>query len=1000
VTNGPFRPVEGPNVGSAVLIRLARLYDHAKQHMERAGIGVSQKRLAEQSNVPVSTVNSWATGASLPRDLDQLTAVGGILAGWAGEPPPGVREWSRLLEQDRSHAKPRPVPPELGGLSDRTGGQPGDSGAVSGASDQHAVDWARGPVLGQEPPYPDGTDPGMDAVVSVAIPLGLRDSRLPLRGRDELLAELAVSGPEVIVLYGLGGCGKTRLAVEAALEAQQRHNRRVWWVSAAQPGALETGMQAVARHLGAGDADLACGMAADETWRRLEAYPDRWVLVIDNADDPQVLVGARLSEKEGRGWLRPISSRNGLVLVTSRQGSEEAWAPWCRRVRLGMLPRKQAGEVLADFAGRHQELGGLGEAEALAARLGGLPLALKIAGSYLRDAATTPAVFTGQKLRSYTEYREAVERADLTASKHSGGEDLSEGQAQELIGTIWEPTRRLLEARPVPHAQAVLRLLASLGTAPIPYLLLDPGLITESSAFADITGPQLWQALTALADSGVADLLGNEEPAAVRLHPLVRDSIRPTAGAADQLELMRLAGRLLARAATQVPENPQTWPTWQLLASHASHVLAALTQMMGTGASDLEAAASAAYMAACYYRAQGWIIRAEALFRDVMAAQSRALGRRHPSTLISQHAVARLMDERGDLVGAEDQFAEILRARLEILGPDHPDTIVAQFNIAFVMQERGELANAEEAFRQVLAASSRVLGPRHLTTLMVQFEIAYTMAVRGNHDAAINLFREVQTAREKLLGPDHPETLNAWHRVAWARARRGDYAAAQAELEELLAAKLRVLGPDHRSTMATQYQLARAIGEQGHHSRAEAMFREILAKEPRILGPDHQHTLQTRYEIARMIGEYDLPRSLANHQEVLEDRLRVLGPDHPDTLVSRHKIACLMAELGNTAAETKLSEVLKDRLRVLGPGHPDTLSTMHRIACIQAHQGNYPAAKAGFCEVFLARRRILGPDHPDTLASQEEATREYTGGNDRLSTCGSSTLVQLAGTLI
>src|SRR5262249_36820723 len=162
-------------------------------------------------------------------------------------------------------------------------------------------------------------------------------------------------------------------------------------------------------------------------------------------------------------------------------------------------------------------------------------------------------------------------------------EDLSEGQAQELIGRIWEPTHLLLEARPVPHAQAVLHLLASLDAAPIPYLLLDPGLIAEAPPFREITGPQLWQALTALSDFGLADLLGGREPASVRLHTLVRDSMRPTAGAADQLELMSLGARLLARAAPQAPENPQTWPTWQLLASHASHVLAALIQMTGSG---------------------------------------------------------------------------------------------------------------------------------------------------------------------------------------------------------------------------------------------------------------------------------------------------------------------------------------------------------------------------------------------------------------------------------
>ena len=95
---GPFRPAGGPNSASAVLAELARLWDQAVHQ----GAGLTQKRLARESGVPLTTVNSWATGSSLPRDLDPLAKVGAVLARWAGEDPAGGREWERLLRADQA----------------------------------------------------------------------------------------------------------------------------------------------------------------------------------------------------------------------------------------------------------------------------------------------------------------------------------------------------------------------------------------------------------------------------------------------------------------------------------------------------------------------------------------------------------------------------------------------------------------------------------------------------------------------------------------------------------------------------------------------------------------------------------------------------------------------------------------------------------------------------------------------------------------------------------
>ncbi len=133
------------------------------------------------------------------------------------------------------------------------------------------------------------------------------------------------------VLHGLGGCGKTRLAIEIAAQAQQRRTD-VWWVSAADENRLAAGMHAVARRLDVTDAELRHGDAPDLLWQRLETRAQQWLLVIDNADDPPLLAGPDGRVADGTGWLRPVRSAAGLVVVTSRDGRASSWGPWSRPV--------------------------------------------------------------------------------------------------------------------------------------------------------------------------------------------------------------------------------------------------------------------------------------------------------------------------------------------------------------------------------------------------------------------------------------------------------------------------------------------------------------------------------------------------------------------------------------------------------------------------------------------------------------------------------------------
>ena len=773
---------------------------------------------------------------------------------------------------------------------------PGSDGLESPSrveQDAAAAGQAQQAVLGsgiQHVHFGDRDRPGEPAV-SVAPPVGQRDEQLPLRGRDQILAEINGSGARVWVVYGLGGCGKTRLALEAAFQAQQ-DGVAVWWVSAADPASLVAGMRAVGRRLGVSEAELEHGDATDVIWQYLVGRADRWLLVVDNADDPQVLTGPGKSLAEGRGWLRPVPGQVGQVLVTSRDGHATSWGSWCHRHRLGVLPPDEAAAVLADHARHHPDLGTEDDARGLAVRLGSLPLALKIAGAYLADAADTPSAFAeAGQIRSYRQYQQVLDSGDFDTVFPAAGEDMTQEQARELIGRTWDLTLDLLEARQMPEARQLLRLLAVFADAPLPYqLFLHPASLAASPLFAGMTGPRLWQVIKTLDDSGLLDLAasGDDSDAipVARLHPLVRDTGRLSTPPADRLAFLELAAELLNRAAHQSgwPDDPATWPAWQLIAPHAPHLLATLDLQSGSPDDATADASHAAYQAALFQAEQGLHAQAEDEYRGVLAARLRVLGADHPDTLTARHEIARMVSERGDHAGAEAEYRDVLAARLRVLGPDHPGTLVTRHAVAYEMAAQGDHAGAEAEYRDVLAARLRVVSPDHPDTLSVRHEIARMVAERGDHVGAEAEYRDVLAARLRVLGPDHPRTLNTWGQIAYEMAVQGDHAGAEAEYRDVLAARLRVLGPDHPETLVTRHQIAYEMAEQGDHAGAEAEYRDVLATRLRVLGPDHPDTLSTRHQIAyEMAQRGDHAGAEAEYRDVLADKVRVLGSDHPST---------------------------------------------------------------------------------------------------------------------
>ena len=475
-----------------------------------------------------------------------------------------------------------------------------------------------------------------------------RPSRM-FRGRDDLLARLSdvLAREHVVALSGLGGIGKTQVALAYATSPDAARCQLRWWLRADTAENLAADLAALAKRLGlaeAGRRHQSEAVAAADNW--LQSH-DNWLVIFDNAADAD-LIRPYLPKREG-----------GDVVITSRSPFPRTDA---HPFPVPVLSADAAQKFLVERSGDTDQASAAGIADAL----GCLPLALEQAGAYVEQQGT---------LAGYLKKLTAQDPSLLAAS--------APRDYQHSVATTWAVSFRQV-AESSKAAAELMRLCAYLAADEIPLVLLADSIGTQAAALHEAAARgQLDETAALLARYSLVERLPG---GAVSVHRLVQSVVRADLATPEQ---RRWAGVAAAAVRTVFPADSGDTASWPRCRQLLSHALAASGHSEQLGV-EPDATTSLLNRAGTYLQSRVDLAGARAAFERALAIDETAYGPNHTEVAIDVNNLAGVLRDLGDLAGARAGFERALAIDETAYGPNHTAVARDVNNLALVLQALGE----------------------------------------------------------------------------------------------------------------------------------------------------------------------------------------------------------------------------------------------------------------------------------------------------------------------
>jgi tetratricopeptide (TPR) repeat protein len=793
----------------------------------------------------------------------------------------------------------------------------------------------------QEPSFP-GTQPGPETegpefpgrqprVWNV-----LRDPNPVFTDREELFQKLENElGPEGsnqatprIVLYGLGGVGKTQLVVEYAYQQQSSFDV-VWWIRSDQSHTLVGDYAALATVLDLAkntETDHNAAIDAAKQWLKSN---QRWLIIFDNADDPAMVSG--YLPKVGKGG----------VLITSRS---RVW----RRHATAMLevPTLSSDDAVKFLLARTGDANRQA-ARIIAERLGNLPLALEQAGAYVEETGVAASAYV-EKLRQRPE------------------KIFAEGQPpdyEQTVLTTWQVSLDRIRQDSL-DAVDLLNLCAYLSPDAIPDELFHRGAdLLPTSLGAAIRNEQLDEIIGVPRRYSLVSRSGET----FSMHRLVQDVIRGGLDNEQQRRWATVAVRLVERSFPPDSADTRNWDACQRMIPHALAV-AEHSDELQVARGELSLLLD---RAALYLRLRGQFKMAKEAYERVFSIDEAIYGPKHLSIATDLNTLGSSLQDLGELARSRQCYIRALDITRTLLGRDHPRVAVSLNNLGSVEQEAGNLAVARDWLKQGLSIQADRSAANYAEVVVLLNNLGSVRQDLGDLKGAREAFEKVVALRVADHGPTHASVAAAKNNLGSILNDLGHLNEARAMLEEALHIRETVFGPTHPSLGVVLSNLGMVFHDLGKFDKAGEHYRRAL--EIDRAGYTEQHhkaatDLNNLGSLAHELGQRD--EAKASLEKALTIRETIYHSEHPGLAAVLNNLGSLYQDLDDAAlAKRTYERALRIREAAYGPDHLFISFVLSNYGTLLRDLRELDAAHRALERALAIQRLVLAQDHPSMAAT-------------------------------
>ncbi|MEH1934842.1 MAG: tetratricopeptide repeat protein [Nostoc sp.] len=721
-------------------------------------------------------------------------------------------------------------------------------------------------------------------------------------GRAETLVNLherLQHSPRLMIaaIEGMGGVGKTELAIEYALIhlLLNTYPGGICWLRARDE---DIGLQilefAIAKLELKLPEDLDFLKKVDFCWSH---WHDGDVLVVldDVNDFPKV-----------EQYLPPQSPRFKLLITTRLQ------LDFPQSFTLDVLSESAALELLQEWVGAEKVAQELDDAKEVCQRLGCLPLALNLVGRYIKKRRISLAEMVQRldaKGKALSHKALALDEKDRTWTLNVKRGVIA---AFELS---WEELSN--------DAKELGVLLSLFALAPIPWRLVES---VETAKDAE-----------QLEDSRVEleslHLLQGED--SYQLHQLIREFFQLKQAEFNQVEELKrsLCGVMIA-IAKDIPETPTleqitaVSPAIPHLAEVANHLLEYVSD---------EDLIWAFIGNASFYKGHGLYNQAIPWSEQCLEVTKKRLGEEHPDVASSLNNLALLYYFQGRYSKAEPLYIQTLALCRKLLGEEHPDVASSLNNLALLYDSQGRYSEAEPLYIQALALWRKLLGEEHPDVASSLNNLALLYDSQGRYSEAEPLYIQALALRRKLLPEEHPDVASSLNNLAGLYDSQGRYSEAESLYIQALALRRKLLPEEHPNVASSLNNLALLYDSQGRYSEAEPLYIQALAFWRKLLGEEHPSVASSLNNLAGLYysqGRYSEAEPL--YIQALALWRQLLGEEHPSVATSFNNLAYLYYSQGRySEAELLWLQALDIWEQRLGVNHPNTVTCRNNLAYLR-----------------------------------------------------------------